>query len=319
MEYEKMVKPVGRFAPSPTGPLHFGSLVAAVGSYCLARQGGGKWLVRIEDLDRPRVIEGAADLILSTLEGLGFEWDEAPVYQSRRTARYEEVLARLDGGDHVFPCACSRREILASAPHPGEEGPVYTGTCRQGLPPGRSPRSLRLRVPGDPLAFVDGVFGEVEQCLASAVGDFILRRADGLFAYQLAVVVDDADSGVNQVVRGADLLHSTPRQIYLYACLGWPVPRYVHLPLALDTAGDKISKRQGEVSVCRQGSGGLLLAQALRFLGQEVPAELEQAPPGEVLRWGVEHFRLDAVPHENRVAGVDESAGDCLESVRSET
>ncbi|WP_225897326.1 tRNA glutamyl-Q(34) synthetase GluQRS [Desulfuromonas sp. AOP6] len=312
MKPDKLLQTVGRFAPSPTGPLHFGSLVAAVGSYCLARRDGGKWLVRIEDLDRPREVAGAADLILSTLERLGFEWDEPPVYQSRRIARYKEVLKRLQAGGHVFPCACSRREILASAPHPGEEGPVYAGTCRQGLPPGRSPRSLRLRVPGDSLLFVDGVFGEVEQCLASAVGDFVLRRADGLFAYQLAVVVDDADSGVNQVVRGADLLHSTPRQIYLYACLGWPVPRYVHLPLALNAGGDKISKRQGEAATHHVGGDGRVLAQALRFLGQEVPAELTQAPPGEILRWGVEHFCLEAVPRENRIACIDEAAAVCI-------
>lgn len=303
MNPEKSLQTVGRFAPSPTGPLHFGSLVAAVGSYCLARRDQGKWLVRIEDLDRPRVVAGAADLILSTLEELGFEWDEAPVYQSRRMARYEEVLSRLNEGGHIFPCACSRREVLASAPHPGEEGPVYGGTCRQGIPPGRSPRSLRLRVPAGFRLFVDGIFGPVEQCLASAVGDFVLRRADGLFAYQLAVVVDDADSGVNQVVRGADLLHSTPRQIYLYACLGWPVPRYLHLPLALDAAGEKISKRQGEVSRRCHGENGRLLAQALCFLGQAVPPELVRAPPGEILRWGVEHFRLEAVPRENRIAG----------------
>ncbi|MBE0599382.1 MAG: tRNA glutamyl-Q(34) synthetase GluQRS, partial [Desulfuromonadales bacterium] len=213
---------IGRFAPSPTGPLHFGSLVAAVGSYCLARQPGGKWLLRIEDLDPPRVVPGAADEILRTLESLGFTWDGEIVWQSRRTRRYEEALGKLEAKGLVFPCACSRREVLASAPHAGEEGPIYPGTCRHGLPPGRSPGAQRLRVPAAMVCFTDGVFGPSGHHLADTVGDFVLRRADGLFAYQLAVVVDDADAGVNQVVRGEDLLASTPRQIFLHACLDSP-------------------------------------------------------------------------------------------------
>lgn len=296
---EKDLLPIGRFAPSPTGLLHFGSLLTAVGSYCLARQAGGSWRLRIEDLDTPRVVAGAVDAIMRTLERLGLYWDGEVVRQSRRGERYAEMLARLDEKNLLFGCACSRKEILASAPHAGEEGPVYPGACRNGLPPGIRPRAWRLRVPAARIGLVDGVFGPVTQCLAEEVGDFVLRRADGLFAYQLAVVVDDADAGVTQVVRGQDLLFSTPRQIYLQECLGFPHPHYIHLPLALDAGGEKISKRHGSVAIDRDG-GGALLWRALRFLGQEAPDGLRRAEPRAVLDWGVEHFTLSKVPKESR-------------------
>ncbi len=291
---------VGRFAPSPTGPLHFGSLLTAVGSYCLARQGGGRWLVRMEDLDLPRVVPGAADEILRTLERFGFEWDGEVVYQSRRGPAYEAALARLRARGMVFDCACSRREVLASAPHVGEEGPVYPGTCRPGLPQGRRSRALRFRVPEETVCFVDGLFGPVEQHLADGVGDFVLRRADGLFAYQLAVVVDDAEAGVNQVVRGADLLWSTPRQICLHNCLENPVPRYLHLPLALAAGGEKISKRHGPVPLPGSGAGGGALWAVLKFLGQAVPDQLGGAPAAEVLAWGVAHFDPGRIPADSK-------------------
>jgi glutamyl-Q tRNA(Asp) synthetase len=262
---------VGRFAPSPTGPLHFGSLLAAVGSYCLARQAGGRWLLRIEDLDAPRTVPGAADQQMHTLEAFGFSWDGEVIWQSRRRDAYEAALPRLRRQHQVFDCCCSRREILASAPHPGEEGPVYPGTCRTGLGKGASPRAIRLRVPDTPITFTDSVFGTIQQHLPTAVGDFVLRRADALFAYQLAVVVDDADSGVNQVVRGADLLSSTPRQIFLQHCLALPTPHYIHLPLAMGSNGEKISKRHADVFLA-PGEENRHLAQALEFLGQQVPA-----------------------------------------------
>jgi glutamyl-Q tRNA(Asp) synthetase len=295
---------VGRFAPSPTGPLHFGSLTAAVGSFCLARRAGGEWLVRIEDLDTPRVVPGAADEILRTLECLGLTWDGEVCFQSRRIDHYEAALAVLREKGLLYACGCSRREILASAPHAGDEGPVYPGTCRSGLA-GRRPRSLRLRVPNRPVCFIDGVFGSREQCLQSAVGDFVLRRADGLFAYQLAVVVDDAESGVNQVVRGEDLLSSTPRQIFLHGCLGNPVPDYIHLPLALTPEGEKISKRQGAVAAAKGAGGGALLWKVLRFLGQPVPVEMVEASAAEVLAWGVENFTLARIPSKSSIpAGI---------------
>lgn len=281
---------VGRFAPSPTGALHYGSLVTAVGSYCMARRQGGRWLLRMEDLDTPRVVPGSADEILHTLEILGFDWDAEVLWQSRRTLAYEAALDELLAKGLVFACGCSRKEILASAPHPGEEGPVYPGTCRQGLAPGRHPRAQRIRVPESAVGFCDGVFGPLEQRLSDAVGDFVLRRADGVFAYQLAAVVDDAESGVNQVVRGADLLLSTPRQIYLLECLELPVPRYLHLPLALSPGGEKISKRHGTFGVLTKQQGGEALWRVLRFLGQPVPDELFGAAPKELLAWGVAHF-----------------------------
>jgi glutamyl-Q tRNA(Asp) synthetase len=287
---------VGRFAPSPTGPLHFGSLVAAVGSYCLARQAGGRWLLRIEDLDPPRIVPGSADAILRSLEAFGFEWDGPVLYQSTRNELYAAALDHLRQRGLVFDCGCSRQEILASAPHPGEEGPRYPGTCRSGLPPGRHPRAQRLRVPEGLLGFDDGLLGRQVQHLADAVGDFVLRRADGLYSYQLAVVVDDHDTGVNQVVRGTDLIGSTVRQIYLHSCLDQPSPRYLHLPLALGPDGEKLSKRHGAHGL-EEGEGSVVpLLRALRFLGQEIPAGLAQATPREILAAATVGFNLQNVP-----------------------
>lgn len=285
---------IGRFAPSPTGPLHFGSLVAAVGSYCLARQPGGSWLLRMEDIDTPRVVPGAADALLSELEAFGFAWDGEVLFQSTRFDRYDDVLGQLRDKGLLFDCGCTRKEILASAPHPGEEGPRYPGTCRQGLPPGRHPRSQRLRVPDNLFCFTDAVFGGVEQHLADAVGDFILKRADGLFAYQLAVVVDDIDYRVNQVVRGADLISSTARQIHLYACLDETPPHYVHLPIALGEDGEKLSKRHGNFGLDRADRSATLV-RVLRFLGQDTPADLRRESTADILQWAVENFDINTV------------------------
>ena len=286
---------VGRFAPSPTGPLHFGSLVAAVGSYCLARQGGGSWLLRMEDIDTPRVVPGAADVILRELERFGFEWDGPVLYQSSRFERYDAALLELRDKGLLFDCGCTRKEVLASAPHPGEEGPRYPGTCRQGLPHGRQPRAQRIVVPDKLFCFTDAVFGGVEQHLADAVGDFVLKRADGIYAYQLAVVVDDLDYGVNQVVRGADLLTSTARQIFLWACFERPQPEYIHLPIALGPDDEKLSKRHGDFGLQAEAPG-VSLQRALRFLGQIIPRDLEGAPSAEILQWTVAHFKINKVP-----------------------
>jgi len=282
--------------------LHFGSLVAAVGSFCLARRNGGRWLLRMDDLDLPRVVPGAADDILRTLDILGFSWDGPVIWQSRRTEAYAEALERLRQGGALYPCACSRREILASAPHPGEEGPIYPGTCRQGLPAGRSPRAVRIRVPDRTVAFHDGVFGDYAQNLATAVGDFVLRRADGMFAYQLAVVVDDAACGVTQVVRGADLLASTPRQIFLQESLALSVPTYLHLPLVLNPDGSKLSKRHADDDNPRAWSDSRLLCKALCWLGQQVPAELAAAPPAELLAWAAAAFEIELIPRAPQIA-----------------
>ena len=260
---------IGRFAPSPSGPLHFGSLVAALASWLDARAAGGRWLVRIEDLDQPRVQRGAADEILRTLERLGLYWDGEVVFQGRRLALYEQALARLAD---TYLCACSRREIADSAVSLAADGAqVYPGTCRAGLATGKSARALRIRVEGA-ITFRDRVKGELSQDLEREVGDFVLRRADGQFAYQLAVVIDDAAQGVTDVVRGADLLESTPRQIYLQRLLGFPTPRYLHVPVAVDAGGEKLSKHTGARPIDRDD-----LRRALRFLGQPPSATLAEA------------------------------------------
>ena len=302
---------VGRFAPSPTGPLHLGSLVAAVGSYCLARQAGGRWLLRMEDLDAPRVVPGAADEILFALDKLGLHWDEEIVWQSRRVEAYQAAVEKLRDQGQVFDCACSRKEILMSAPHPGEEGPVYPGTCRPGLPAGRKPRALRIIVPDRQICFTDGVFGPMQQVLSEAVGDFVLRRADGMFAYQLAVVVDDAASHINQVVRGADLLSSTPRQIFLHACLGSPVPEYIHLPLLTDRQGEKISKRHGVVSFDPKVNPSALIVRALSLLGQIVPEEIGKSAPAEVLEWACRNLDRKRIPLIPQGLVLDDLAFNC--------
>ena len=233
---------VGRFAPSPTGPLHLGSLVAAVASWHSARRGGGRWLVRIEDIDTPRVVPGSAEEILATLQRYGLQWDGEVVWQSRRTALYEDALAQLRAKNLVYDCACTRADLQRAASAPLGREPVYPGTCRDGLPPGKVARAIRFRTPDGVIAFDDRVHGRVED---SAGGDFIVRRADGLFAYQLVVVVDDAEQGVTEVVRGDDLLASTPRQIALQRALGYPTPEYAHVPLVTNPDGSKLGKRDG--------------------------------------------------------------------------
>jgi glutamyl-Q tRNA(Asp) synthetase len=263
----------GRFAPSPTGPLHLGSLVAAVGSWLHARRVGGRWLVRIEDIDTPRVVPGSADEILAALRRYALDWDGEVVWQLQRTALYERAVAGLREKNLIFDCACSRADLQRAASAPLGEEPRYPGTCRDGLPPGRAARSLRFRSP-------DG-------------DDFIVRRADGLFAYQLAVVVDDAEQGVTQVVRGADLLSSTPRQIALQQALGYPTPEYVHLPLVLNPDGTKLGKRDGALPLPTLDDARVreTLSLALRHLGINVPVDeprrmLENATL-VVRRWGI--------------------------------
>lgn len=295
---------IGRFAPSPTGPLHFGSLVAALGSYLLARINAGQWLLRIEDLDPPRTVAGAAERMIRLLEWLGFEWDGEIVFQSRRTDRYAQVLQQLRDQKQLFDCSCSRREILLSAPHPGEEGPIYSGLCRQGPAGSRTALATRLRVADQTIVYRDQIFGLQQQQLQLEVGDFILRRADGLFAYQLAVVIDDIDSGVNQVVRGADLLSSTARQIYLYQCLQQPPPEYFHLPLALGADQEKLSKRHGASAVVTMENGSLALWHALYFLGQPVPESLRLAPAKQLLDWALIHFSVERITTGPRPAPV---------------
>ncbi|WP_123401825.1 tRNA glutamyl-Q(34) synthetase GluQRS [Inmirania thermothiophila] len=286
--------PCGRFAPSPTGPLHFGSLVAALASFLEARSRRGRWLVRIEDLDRPRCVPGAADTILRQLEAFALPWEGPVLFQSRRIERYREVLAALAREGLLYPCACTRRELRAVA-RPGPAGPVYPGRCRGGLAPGRRPRALRVRVDGTAVDFVDAVRGPQREHLAATSGDFIVRRADGIVAYQLAVVVDDHDQGVTEVVRGADLLDSTARQIHLHRLLGLTPPRYAHVPVALGPDGAKLSKQTGARALDPAAAPRLLCA-ALRLLGQAPPPQLAGEPAATVVAWALAHWRLDRVP-----------------------
>jgi glutamyl-Q tRNA(Asp) synthetase len=244
---------VGRFAPSPTGPLHLGSLVAALASWLDARVHDGRWLLRIEDVDVPRTLPGAADEIRAQLLACGLAWDGEVMVQSTRGAAYLEAFDRLLAAGQVYPCACSRREIADSVSNLREHAYgrelVYPGTCRAGLPTGRAPRAWRLRVPDGLIAFDDVLSGPRSQDLAREVGDFVLRRADGLWAYQLAVVVDDLAQGVNHVVRGADLIDSTARQIHLMRRLDGAVPRYLHVPVVLSAAGEKLSKQTAAAAI----------------------------------------------------------------------
>ena len=286
----------GRFAPSPTGPLHFGSLVAAVGSYLDARANGGEWLVRIEDIDAPRTVPGAADGILRTLEGFGFQWDGEVVFQSRRLDLYHAALVDLQLAGLVYPCSCSRSEIAAVASRRSIDGGLlYPGTCRQGVRSGEAARAWRLRVVDREFSFVDRVQGVSSQNLERDVGDFVLLRADGQYAYQLAVVVDDAAQGVNSVVRGVDLLDSTARQIWLQQCLGLPTPSYAHLPVAVNGAGEKLSKQTLAPAVDPMDGAGLL-AQVLRFLGHSVPEEISRLALGEFWCWAISAWDISKVP-----------------------
>lgn len=300
----------GRFAPSPTGALHFGSLVAAVGSFLEARCRGGSWLLRMEDLDRPRVVPGAADEILRQLEACGLLWDGEIVWQSARQDAYHAALHLLRRQGLAYPCACSRKEIADSA-LAGIEGPVYSGTCRGGLVDGRSPRAIRVLSSGEPIGFDDALQGRVEQRLDSEIGDFVVYRADGIFAYQLAVVVDDAYQGITHVVRGADLLASTPRQIHLQHLLGLPTPAYVHLPVAVNPRGEKLGKQTLAAPVPRTNPAPTLAA-ALGFLGQEPPAELARAGLKELWGWAIAHWRLETVPRRAGVAAHQTGIGSPL-------
>jgi glutamyl-Q tRNA(Asp) synthetase len=261
-----MAEYVGRFAPSPTGPLHFGSLVAALASYLAARAAKGKWLLRMEDLDKARAQPGAADDILRALERLGFEWQPPVLVQSARLERYRAALDELTRRGLAYPCSCTRKELEDSA-LAIDGARIYPGTCRHGLASGNAARALRLRTHGAPIGFADAVQGWIEQRVEQEVGDFVLLRADGIFAYQLAVVVDDMDQGVTDVVRGADLLDSTARQIHLQRLIGAHAPRYAHVPVALNAAGEKLSKQTGARPLDLSDPQAEL-ARARQFLGQ---------------------------------------------------
>ena len=279
----------GRFAPSPTGPLHAGSLVAALGSWLDARAHGGQWLLRIEDIDPPREVPGAAQSIIDTLAAFGLISDEPPLWQHTRTDAYEAALARLRERGLAYACGCSRRAAEADAGAAGLPPGVYAGTCRGGVQ-GGAPRSIRLRVPDAPddrIGFTDRAAGSVVQSLAREVGDFVLRRADGWWAYQLAVVVDDAAQGITDVVRGADLINNTPRQIWLQHCLDASTPRYLHVPVVTNALGEKLSKQTGARPLDGRDVLGEL-ERAWRHLGF---APLGADTPAAFLRAAVDRWR----------------------------
>jgi glutamyl-Q tRNA(Asp) synthetase len=284
----------GRFAPSPTGPLHAGSLVAALASWLDARAHGGQWLVRIEDVDKPRCVPGADQQILQQLAACGLLADEPPQWQSQRDPLYQAALDRLVAQGLAYPCACSRKDIEQALRSLGQERPrggelVYPGTCRAGLH-GKAARAWRFRVPSGTVAWTDRCMGQQQQDVEREVGDFVLQRADGLFAYQLAVVVDDADQGITHVVRGQDLADNTPRQLLLQRALGLPPPSYLHTPLVLGANGEKLSKQNGATPLELRDPAAAL-ASAAAVLGLPVGKEgtvadvLARAVAAWAVRW----------------------------------
>ncbi len=277
---------IGRFAPTPSGPLHFGSIVAALASYLDARHNGGKWLLRIEDIDTPRVRAGADRKIIDTLEILGLEWDGDIVYQSDRLEYYRQALAALAKADLLYRCFCPRKIT---------RGKPYPGTCRMRTVQQEKPHSLRVKTPDRPITFDDAIQARQTGRLDDMTGDFILRRSDGLIAYNLAVVIDDAAQDITHIVRGADLLDTTINQVYLQSVLRLPSPAYAHHPVVVDAKRKKVSKQDGATDVLAGVSPETVLLRALRFLGQAPDPELAQAGKREILDWAIHHWKLDLV------------------------
>ena len=283
-----MTKYIGRFAPSPTGPLHFGSLLAAVASYLDAKANCGSWLLRMEDLDPPREPDGAADQILGQLQALGLCWDGEVLYQSSRLDAYEQILTNLYQRELCYSCDCTRGQIKAM-------GSVYNGQCRERTAPPASNSAIRLKTQNIELDFCDAVFGIYRQNLERDVGDFVIKRKDGLFAYQLAVVIDDAYQGVTHIVRGYDLLDSTPRQIYLQKLLGYQTPGYAHIPIVVDDEGNKLSKQQFATAI-DIAKGPQLIFQCLALLGLSPPNDISGTTTSALLNWALDNWDIQRVP-----------------------
>ncbi len=287
----------GRFAPSPTGPLHFGSMIAAIASYLEAKSQQGSWLVRIEDLDPPREIPGAAAGILQTLENFDLHWDETVVYQSQRGPLYLAALEKLTEKKQLYPCRCTRKSITQTG-HKGRFGAIYSGLCRERLDTDKPAHALRVRTHNEKISFNDQIQGDYSQRLESELGDFVIRRADGLFAYQLAVVVDDAEQGISHIVRGCDLLDNTPRQIHLQQLLAYPTPRYTHLPIALAKDGQKLSKQSGAMAISRRRPQDVAY-EILNLLNQSPPIDLISSNMDEFWAWAIKHWTLNKVTRHN--------------------
>ncbi len=280
---------VGRFAPSPTGPLHFGSLLAACASYLEARRHDGRWIVRIEDIDPPREQEGASGLILSVLDAYGFEWDGEALFQSHSTEDHVDAVAAL--ARDCYECDCSRR-MLADEPV-GELGTIYPGTCHTlGKP--RGDTAKRVTVGDTVTTFDDGLQGTQRMDLAAESGDFVIRRRDGLIAYHLAVVVDDYLSGVTHIVRGIDLMPSTHRQVFLQDRLGYPEPKYTHIPVAVHADGDKLSKLTGAPPLV-EANAPAELVRALAVLRQEPPDGLANEPIETIWQWAADNWDISTL------------------------
>jgi glutamyl-Q tRNA(Asp) synthetase len=289
----------GRFAPSPTGPLHFGSLIAALASYLHARAQQGRWLLRMEDVDEPRNQANAADNILRTLDNYGFQWDGDILYQTQRKDAYNEALQQLTAQDLIYRCICSRKDLHGLA-EMGKYGAIYPGRCEHQHHSAQSKHALRVKTHNDPIAFSDAIMGDYKQQLKTDIGDFIVRRRDGLFAYQLAVVVDDARQNITHIVRGSDLLDSTPRQIYLQQCLHYSTPAYTHLPIAVNAQDAKLSKQTGAAGI-NETADIATLVDCMNFLGQRMPVELKRASLHAFWQWAFEYWDLNAVPRQTKI------------------
>jgi glutamyl-Q tRNA(Asp) synthetase len=287
----------GRFAPSPTGPLHFGSLIAATGSYLQTKHQHGEWLLRIDDIDPPREQKGATDDILRTLEDFGFEWDSEVLYQSSRLQHYQEAVDHLVEQQHAYPCSCSRKSILKKTGQTTGET-LYPGFCRNGPLETSLEYSYRLRCNNNPIEFDDAIQGKQSFNLENYIGDFVLQRRDHCFSYQLASGIDDAEQKITEVVRGADLLNSTPCQLHVQQALNLPSPQYCHLPIATNTTGQKLSKQSHAKAIDSKDSV-ILLYKTLKFLGQMPPIYLIKSDQKELWSWAKTHWRLDLVPKIN--------------------
>ncbi len=285
---------IGRFAPSPTGPLHFGSLITAVASYCDAKANNGLWLLRMEDLDQPRVVSGAAEHIVNTLSAYGFNWDGEVMYQSQRSTAYNAAFLQLQALGRIYACTCSRKEIVDSARQIGIEGVIYPQTCLHHPNQTSDHQAFRIKTESRIIHFNDLIQGATSQNLAEDIGDFILKRVDGLFAYQLAVVVDDAEQKVTHIVRGADLLNSSTRQIYLQQCLNYPSIQYAHIPVVANPQGEKLSKQTLAKAIDNNNSVQTLWL-ALDFLQQQPPPHLKSASINAIWSWAIEYWCLHKI------------------------
>lgn len=286
---------IGRFAPTPSGPLHFGSLVTALASYCQAKSQQGHWLIRIEDVDTPRVVDGSLGQILNDLETFGFEWDGEIIFQSDGFDRYEEILQQLLTGGQAYACECSRRILRQAKAKAGSLGLIYPGTCRS-KQLGQINHSIRINTEHAGIsAYRDLLYGQVEFNISAKIGDFVIRRADNIYAYHLAVVLDDEIQGINQVVRGADLLEATCLHLYLQQLLGYRAPEYLHIPLVRNKKGDKLSKQTGATALDTSQAADLLV-RALRILGQPVVQGLDQGTASEVVAHAVKSWDYKRIP-----------------------